>query len=87
MSEPFHRNAAANAVGGTIAGILVALLIWVATKWGGDANPALAGLELLVSGAGGVAFFVIYRRYAAILARREPRSRQAVWRPKPTRGG
>jgi hypothetical protein len=77
MNPGFWANAAANAIGGTIAGMVVALLLWLATKHGVGVNPALAMLALLMSGAAGIAFFVIHRRYAAILTRQGPHARAA----------
>jgi hypothetical protein len=75
--EPFHRGVLTNALGGTIAGVIVAVLIWAATQSGSSINPALAVLALLASGGCGVAFAVIYQRYAAILARRGTHARAA----------
>jgi hypothetical protein len=79
-SEAFYRSVAANVIGGGIAGVIVAALFWVATKSGGEVNPALAVLALLASGAGGIAFAVIYQRYTAVLTRRGPHTCAAYCR-------
>jgi hypothetical protein len=76
-SETFYCSVAANVIGGVIAGVIVTALLWVATKSGGDVNPALAVLALLASGAGGVAFAVTYQRYTAVVTRRGPHTRAA----------
>ena len=75
--DPFRHPVVANALGGVISGVLVALLIWAGSKLGGEVNPAFAALVLLASGIGGLAFFVIYQRYAAILTRRGQHERAA----------
>jgi hypothetical protein len=82
--DPFHRAVAANAIGGVISGGLVALLIWAGSKLGGEVNPAVAALALLASGVGGLTFFVIYQRYAAILTRRGRHERAAYDRLRRT---
>jgi hypothetical protein len=67
-------NVAVKGTGGAVAAIVVAALAWLSGRPLTD--PALVALAASVNLAGGVAFVVIYQRYAGILARRTPHARE-----------
>lgn len=74
--EPLHRDILSNAIGGTIAALLGAALLWVISHIGVDANPMLMAPVVVAIVGGAIAALVIYLRYAAILARDGPDTRE-----------
>ena len=68
--QKFNHIVAANSPGGTIAGIVVVVLLWAATKGGGAVNQAFATAVLLASTVGGVIFAErVHPRHLPVLIR------------------
>ena len=77
--EPLHRGITANAIGSFIGGALLSLATLLLAQYGGGMQLALLLLipALPLGGFGAIAFFVLYRRYEAILARHDADARDA----------
>jgi len=68
---------AIDAAGNVGSGAVASALAWMLTTFGVTPDPALAKLLAGVGFVCGVAFALVYRRYAAIITRRGPHERAA----------
>jgi hypothetical protein len=64
----FHRDVAVNALGGIVAGLVVAAILWAGSHWTASVNPALGWASLLASVCVGLAMGVVFVRYSMVLA-------------------